>query len=111
VTVLALLPTYEPVPETTSALDPGHPPQRTDPVAPAQRSADAAAKASRCQLADGTPTHSFRRLLDHLGTLTRNQVQFAQQPHAVTTKLLVTPTPTQWRAFELVGAPIPLMLK
>jgi Transposase DDE domain len=87
------------------------PPQRTDPVAPAQRSADAAAKASRRQLADGTPTHSFRSLLDHLGTLTRNQVHFAQQPHAATTELLVTPTPTQRRAFKLVGAPIPLMLK
>jgi hypothetical protein len=87
------------------------PPQRTDPVERAQRSADAAAKASRRQLADGTPTHSFRSLLDHLGTLTRNQVHFAQQPHAATTELLVTPTPTQRRAFKLVGAPIPLMLK
>ena len=87
------------------------PPKRTDPVAPAQRSADAAAKASRRQLADGTPTHSFRSLLDHLGTLTRNQVHFTPQPHAVTTQLLATPTPTQRRAFELVGAPIPLTLK
>jgi hypothetical protein len=87
------------------------PPSRPDPVAPAQRSADAQAKASRRQLADGTPTHSFRSLLDHLGTLTRNQVHLAQQPRPVTTELLATPTPTQRRAFELVGAPIPLALK
>src|SRR5262245_7518296 len=87
------------------------PPRRTDPVAPAQRSTDAAAKASRRQLADGTPTHSFRSLLDHLGTLTRNQVHFPQQPRPVTTELLATPTPTQRRAFDLVGVPIPLALK
>jgi hypothetical protein len=88
-----------------------HPPTRTDPVAPAQRSADAAVKASRRQLPDGTPTHSFRSLLDHLGTLTRNQVHFPQQARPVTTELLATPTPTQRRAFELLGAPIPLTLK
>lgn len=83
------------------------PPPRPDPVAPAKRSADAAAKASRRHLADHTPTHSFRSLLDHLGTLTRNQVHLTKQPHPVTTELLATPTPTQRRAFELIGAPIP----
>jgi hypothetical protein len=86
------------------------PPKRTDPVAPAQRSAAATAKASRRHLDDGTPTHSFRSLLDHLGTLTRNQVHFTGQPRPVTTELLATPTPTQRRAFDLVGAPIPLTL-
>jgi len=85
------------------------PPPRPDPVAPARRSADAAAKATHRHLADGTPVHSFRSLLDHLGTLTRNQVHFTQ-PRQVTTELLATPTPTQRRAFELVGAPIPLTL-
>ena len=86
------------------------PPQRTDPVERAQRSVEAASKASRRQLTDGTPTHSFRSLLEHLGTLTRNQVRFAQQPDPVTTELLATPTPTQRRAFDLIGAPIPLTL-
>jgi hypothetical protein len=86
------------------------PPQRSDPVAPAQRSVEAAAKASRHHLPDGTPTHSFRSLLDHLGTLTRNQVHFTGQPHPVTTELLAIPTPTQRRAFDLVDAPIPLTL-
>jgi Transposase DDE domain len=86
------------------------PPQRTDPVERAQRSVEAASKASRRQLTDHTPTHSFRSLLEHLGTLTRNQVRFAQQPHPVITELLATPTPTQRRAFDLIGAPIPLTL-
>jgi hypothetical protein len=87
------------------------PPKRTDPVAPAQRSADAAAKASRRQLPDGTPTHSFRTLLEHLATLTRNQVHFAEQPRPLTAELLAAPSTVQRRAFELVGAPIPLTLK
>lgn len=87
------------------------PPQRSDPVERAQRSAEAAAKASRRQLADATPTHSFRSLLDHLGTLTRNQVHLTQGPHPVTTQLLATPTPTQRRAFDLLSAPIPLTLR
>jgi DDE family transposase len=83
------------------------PPPRSDPVAPARRSVEATAKASRRQLDDGTPTHSFRTLLEHLGTLTRNQVRFPHQPHPITTELLATPTALQRRAFDLVGAPIP----
>ena len=86
------------------------PPTRNDPVAVAQRSAAATAKASHRQLADGTPTHSFRTLLEHLATLTRNQVRFAQQPRPITAELLATPTPLQRRAFDLVDAPIPLTL-
>jgi hypothetical protein len=87
------------------------PPERTDPVVPAQRSADAAAKASRRQLPDGTPTHSFRTLLEHLATLTRNQVHLIDPSgRQATAELLATPTPLQRRAFELVGAPIPLTL-
>jgi Transposase DDE domain len=87
------------------------PPTRTDPVAPAQRSPDAAGKAARRQLPDGSPTHSSRTLLDHLATLTRNQVHLTGQPHPVITQLLATPTPTQRRAFELIGAQIPLTLR
>jgi hypothetical protein len=85
------------------------PPPRTDPVAAAQRSAAAIAKASRRRLPDGSPTHSFRTLLDHLGTLTRDQVVFAD-PSGATIHKLTTPTPTQRRAFELIDAPIPLTL-
>jgi Transposase DDE domain len=86
------------------------PPPRHDPVALSQRSAEATAKASRRQLADGSPAHSFRTLLEHLATLTRNQVRFTGPPRPVTTELLATPTPIQRRAFDLLGAPIPLTL-
>jgi hypothetical protein len=85
------------------------PSSRTDPVAPAQRSAGATAKASRRRLPDGSPAHSFRTLLDHLGTLTRDEIEFAD-PAGATIHKLTSPTPTQRRAFELVGAPIPLAL-
>jgi hypothetical protein len=87
------------------------PPQPSDPVAPAQRSADAAAKASHRQLPDHTPAHSFRTLLEHLATLTRNQLHFTDPAHPVTAELLATPTPLQRRAFQLIDAPIPRTLR
>ena len=49
-----------------------HPPRRDNPVAPAQRSPEAHAKASTQHDADGNPLRSFRGLLDHLASLTRN---------------------------------------
>jgi hypothetical protein len=86
-------------------------PPRSDPVAPAQRSAAAQRKATRHQLADGRPAHSFRTLLDHLGTLARDEVVFADpDPDGATIHKLTSPTPTQRRTFELIGAPIPLAL-
>ena len=54
-----------------------NPPAPANPVAPARRSAAAQAKASAQQDAAGRPYRSFRGLLDHLATLTRNQVRFA----------------------------------
>jgi Transposase DDE domain len=82
------------------------PPHRDNPVAPAQRSPAAQAKASRQQHPDGTPLRSFRGLLDHLGTLTRNQIRY----HGTNTEIptLAEPTPDQRRAFDLIGTPIPL---
>ncbi len=85
------------------------PPRREDPVAPARRSAEAAAKAASRHDPDGQPVRSFRGLLAHLGTLTRNQVTFAGTTQAVA--MLADPTPAQRRAFELIEAPIPLVLK
>lgn len=84
-----------------------HPPERADPVAPAQRSPSALAKISVHHHADGEPIHSFATLLDELGTLTRNTIIFAGG--ARITKLAV-PTPLQRRAFELIGVPIPIEL-
>jgi hypothetical protein len=85
-------------------------PEPADPVAPAARSAAAQAKASQRQLADGTQAHSFRTLLEHLATLTRNDVRFVDAASPTPVQLLTMPTPTQRRAFELTGATIPLTL-
>ena len=49
---------------------------------------------------------SFRGLLEHLGTLTRNTITIGDR----TFDKITTPTPTQHRAFDLLGAPIPLSL-
>jgi hypothetical protein len=86
-----------------------HPPAPGNPVAPAQRSPAAQAKASRQRDEHGRPYHSFRGLLDHLATLTRNDVRFAGA--AATVPMLAEPTSTQREAFDLIGAPIPLTLK
>jgi len=86
-----------------------HPPAPASPVAPARRSAAAQAKASRQRDTAGRPYRSFRGLLEHLATLTRNQVRFAGT--AVTTPMLTEPTSTQREAFDLIGSPIPLTLK
>jgi hypothetical protein len=85
------------------------PPEPRDPVAPAQRSPRAQSKASRQHDETGRPYRSFRGLLTHLATLTRNQVRFAGATAAV--PMLAEPTSTQREAFHLIGAPIPLTLK
>ena len=86
-----------------------HPPHRDNPVAPAHRSAGAEAKASAQHDSQGNPLRSFRGLLDHLATLTRNQVRY----HHTNTEIpmLTDPTPDQRRAFTLIGAPIALTAK
>ena len=53
---------------------------------------------------------SFTALLDHLATLTRNHLRVAGHDQSGF-DLLAIPTPTGRRAFELLGAPIPLTLK
>ena len=85
------------------------PPVPASPVAPARRSAAAQAKASGQRDPAGRPYRSFRGLLEHLATLTRNQVRFAGT--AVTVPMLAEPTSAQREAFDLIGAPIPLTLK
>jgi hypothetical protein len=85
-----------------------NPPLQDNPVAPARRSAAAQAKASGQHDPAGQPCHSFRGLLDHLATLTRNQVRYAGTQ--VTIAMLAEPTSIQRQAFELLGAPIPLSL-
>jgi hypothetical protein len=85
------------------------PPAQDNPVAPARRSAAAQAKASYQHDPAGQPYHSFRGLLEHLATLTRNQVRYTGTQ--VTIEMLAEPTSTQRQAFELLGVPIPLTLK
>ena len=86
-----------------------HPPAPASPVAPARRSPHAQAKASGQYDQAGQPYYSFRGLLDHLATLTRNQVRFAGAQ--ATVPMLTEPTSTQREAFHLLGTPIPLTLK
>ena len=83
-----------------------HPPQRDNPVAAAQRSAAADTKAARKHDAAGNPLRSFRGLLDHLATLTRNQIRYHHTNSEV--PMLADPTPDQRRAFDLLDTPIPL---
>jgi hypothetical protein len=85
------------------------PPKPGNPVAPATRSARAQAKASGQHDPAGRPYRGFCGLLDHLATLTRNQVRFTGTQ--VTIPMLTEPTSTQRQAFDLIGAPIPLTLK
>ncbi len=84
------------------------PPARPDPVAPAPRSRSAKAKDATKDNAEGEGVRGVRELLEHLGTLTRNTMRVVGT--GVTFDLLATPTPTQLRVFELLGAPVPRTL-
>ena len=77
--------------------------RRSSPVAPATVSAAAKAKAASRKTADGQPVHSFRTLLQDLGTLTRNAVRFGDAPPVT---MLAKPTPIQQEAFAKLGVPL-----
>ncbi len=77
-------------------------PELDDPVAPAERSAAALAKAHTQQLPDGTPVHSFGTLLDELATLTRNRVVPVGAPDEAAFEIDAIPTPLQARALSLL---------
>lgn len=81
-------------------------PHRDDPVTPARRSSQAQRKDASKTSVDDIPLYSFAGLLEHLATLTRNTIEFAGQQF----DKIATPTPVQRRAFELLGAPIPLTI-
>jgi hypothetical protein len=85
-----------------------NPTTRTDPVAPAQRSPQAARKATHKTTADGHRAHSYPSLLTHLSTLARNDIRYGT--HGPTIATLTTPTDLQRRIFDHLGAPIPLTL-
>jgi hypothetical protein len=73
---------------------------RTSPVAAAETSAAARAKARSRKTDDGRPVHSFRTLIADLATLTRNTVRFGDN---LPMTVLSRPTPLQQRAFHLLG--------
>jgi hypothetical protein len=74
---------------------------RPSPVAPAQRSPAALAKAATKATADGGPVHSFATLLEDLATIAASRIHPAGGLPAFT--VLTTPTPVQRQAFELLG--------
>lgn len=78
------------------------PPDRPDPVAKAQRSADAHHKAATKHTTTGQPVHTFRGILGELATQTRNTIGLPGT-HATFDKL-TEPTPLQARALELASA-------
>ena len=75
---------------------------RASPVVKAIRSVHAKAKDARRTADDGLPLHSFRTLLEDLGTLAYNVTHTRLNPDA---KIVITtrPTPLQAKAFELLG--------
>jgi len=75
---------------------------RTSVVAKAQRSPAARRKEATGLTADGLPVHSFQSLLADLATYSRIQVATALNENYVFT-VYSRPTPTQARAFELLG--------
>lgn len=76
---------------------------RPSPVAPAAVSATAKAKAASRKTAAGQPVHSFRTLLQDLGTLTRNTVRFGDAPPVT---MLAKPTAIQQEVFAKLGVPL-----
>jgi hypothetical protein len=75
---------------------------RASPVLKAHRSEHAKAKDASKTADDGLPLHSFRTLLQDLGTLAYNVTHTPLNPEAKIT-LTTRPTPLQAKAFALLG--------
>jgi transposase len=73
-----------------------------DPVAPAEISAGAKSKKAKKTTEEGEPLHSFRTLLQELGTCCRNRCRVASDTGGSTFDRLSDLTPLQERAFELL---------
>ena len=77
--------------------------RQRDPVAPAERSSEAAAKAQSKQLADGSPAHSFQTLLRNLATIIRNTCQSRDADAGTPSFIMDTQlTQSQQKAFQLL---------
>jgi hypothetical protein len=76
-----------------------------DPVAPATRSDAALAKVASKRLADGSPAHSFRTLLNALSTIVRNTCRRKNvSADEATFNIDTTPNPKQQAALDLIKA-------
>jgi hypothetical protein len=73
----------------------------TDPVAPAQRSPAATAKAGSARTADGLPAYSLPDLIAELATICRNQLRIAESHHSFAR--LTNRNPVQAKALELLA--------
>lgn len=82
--------------------------QRESIVAPARRSAAAAAKAGRKVCEDGTPVHSFHTLLSDLATIVKNTVKIKSEPRSESFDKITQPTDLQQRALDLLGVKLAL---
>jgi hypothetical protein len=85
-----------------------NPTTRTDPVAPAQRSPHATHKATHKTTTTGQRAHSYRSLMTHLATLTRNDIRYGTTGPTIAT--LSVPTDLQRRIFDHLNTSIPLTL-
>ena len=74
---------------------------RPSPVAPAQRSPTAQAKAATKTTQAGEPVHSFATLLEDLATIAANRIHPAGGLPGFT--VITTPTSVQRQVFELLG--------
>ena len=79
----------------------GAEPKRRSHVQKAEVSDSAKQKADTKVTTDGLPVNSVRTLLDHLGSLTLNQVALTGYPEH-TFNVTTEPTPVQQRAFQLL---------
>lgn len=74
-----------------------------DPVAPAERSAEAAVKVHSKQLSDGSPVHSFQSLIRNMATRVRNTCQSRDSQAGTPSFTIDTqPTLTQQKALQLL---------
>lgn len=77
------------------------PSANADPVAPRERSAEAARKASTKTLPDGEEASSFKTLLESLSTIVKNTHYYPERTEATFTSI-TEPTPKQKKALELL---------
>ena len=76
---------------------------RRDPVLPAQPSVSVKAKKASHTTLDGLPVHSFESLIAELASRARNTYRLKSDDSQLTFKQIPAPTPSQRRAFELLG--------